>query len=127
MDFYDVLKLDDLINPGDLVFPMSDLVDKVIALETFGAPPMLISVMYSLVQEIHINRKEALAIINIENPDPLMIPMVVFSTNSKLQKEKLAERIKILKVLKKAGWRVRLTASDNFIKLSVAKYALMPT
>ncbi|MEK7072131.1 MAG: hypothetical protein AAB969_01020 [Patescibacteria group bacterium] len=115
-DYYDTVKPDEIIGPNDLLKAFPELVAKAESLEQAEAPRMLTYLMFSLALEIEINRQNALVVINPENPEPMTISLLALDDNQK------KERAKIIQTLKKAGWAIKPTDQESFIKLSVAKF-----
>ena len=115
-DYYDTVKPDEIIGPSDLLKAFPELVAKAESLEQAEAPRMLTYLMFSLALEIEINRQNALVVINPENPEPMTISLLALDDNQK------KERAKIIQTLKKAGWAIKPTDQESFIKLSVAKF-----
>lgn len=116
-DYYQDLDFRLLITPDDLLKPFEQLVEKTNDLERIEAPKMLVTVMRSLALEIEISHRQALAIINPENPEPIRI--TIFAVNS----EAGIERVKIIRILKRAGWAVKhLEGLTNCVELTVQKF-----
>lgn len=115
-DYYKKVKPEELINPSDLTKPFKALAIKAELLRKLGAPKMLVSAMFSLALEIEIGRRDALVIINPENPEPMALTILALNPGQQ------NERTEIIKVLKKAGWLIKATEKDNFIEISVAEF-----
>lgn len=118
-DYYDTVKPDEIIGPDDLLKPFTELVAKAESLDQAEAPRMLTYLMFSLALEIEINKRNALVVINPENPEPMTIALLALDDSQR------KERTKIIKVLKKTGWAIKPTAKESFIELSVAKFELV--
>ncbi|MDO8669242.1 MAG: hypothetical protein Q7K65_03025 [Candidatus Buchananbacteria bacterium] len=115
-DSYNNIKPDTIINPGDLLRTFPELINKAELLEQAEAPKMLTRLMFSLALEIEINRRNALVVINPENPEPMTLAVLAISPKQR------DERTKVIRVLKQAGWAIKPASEDNFIQLSVAKF-----
>ena len=113
---YEDINPDDLINPEDLLKPFSELVEKAKALEATKAPKMLKSAMLSLALEIETNRRQALAVMNPLNPEPieLMIP--------DFDRKQLRHKNSIIKILARAGWMIHRSNSGSIIKLTAKQF-----
>lgn len=118
VDYYNEVKPGEIINPKDLLKTFPELVAKAEKLKIAEAPAMLTHAMFSLALEIEINRQNALVVINPENPEPMILPIMA------REPRQIEERKKIIKILRKAGWAVRPTELNNFVEISVAKYEL---
>lgn len=115
--FYKTPDFSLLIKPEDLLLNFDELSEMAVAASEAGLPEMLVSVMFTLALEIEIIRKNALAIMNPDNPEPMTI------TIPAINRRKEWERDDLIGALRKAGWLILPTDSESTFEFSVKKFS----